>query len=97
MTFLRIAVFEIPDAPGDALELWDDLVGSALRNNPDCTDVVVSQNGASYAVVSTWTSEEQFKATINSKPYRDVIATVTVRLGLSESSEPSFVYEGEVA
>lgn len=97
MGFMRVAVFEIPDAPADALEVWDDLVGSALRNNPECTSVMVSKNGTTYAAVSTWTSEAQFTAATESKPYQDVVATVTARLGLPESYEPSFVYQGEIA
>lgn len=97
MSFLRIAVFEIPDAPPDALEVWDDLVGSALRNNPDCTGVTVSRSGSSYAAVSTWTSEAAFQATMDSKPYQDIVSTVTARLGLPESYEPNFTFQGEIA
>ncbi len=96
MTFLRIAVFEIEDAPHDALEIWDDLVGSALRNNPDCSQSMVSQSGSRYAVVSTWTSEERFHYWMDSKPYQDVINTVSARLGVTGRAEPRYLFEGEV-
>lgn len=97
MAFLRIATFEIADAPEDALEVWDDLMGSALRNDPDCTTVLVSRHGSTYAVVTTWTSEGAFKSTVDSKPYQDILVTVGARLGLPDPYEPSFAYEGEIA
>ena len=96
MAFLRIAVFHIENAPDDALEIWDDLVGSALRNNPDCSQVMISHRGTNYAVVSTWTSEDRFHEWMESKPSKDVIATVAARLGISGSPEPAFHFEGEV-
>ena len=96
MAFLRIAVFEIENAPGDAMEIWDDLIGSALRNNPDCLNVIASRDNSNYAIVSTWISEERFHYWMESKPYVDVIATVAARLGLSASPEPTYLFEGEV-
>lgn len=96
MAFLRIAVFDIENAPPDALEIWDDLVGSALRNNPDCSEVMMSHRGSSYAVVSKWTSEERFHYWMESKPYQDVINTVSARLGVTGQPEPSFLFEGDI-
>lgn len=97
MAFLRIVVFDIPDAPSDALEIWDDLVGSALRNNPDCTQVMVSRRGTHYAVVSKWISEDRFHYWMDSEPYQDVIKTVSARLGASDQPEPLFLFEGDVS
>ena len=94
MAFLRIAAFDIEDAPPDALEIWDDLVGSALRNNPDCSHVMASSREATYVTVSIWTSEERFHYWFESKPYQDVISTVMARLGIG--GEPVFLFEGDI-
>ena len=96
MTFLRIAVFDLEDAPPDALEIWGDLVGSALRNNPDCLQAMISRRDNAYATVSTWTTEERFRYWMETKPYQDVIATVAARLGVTGEPEPSFLFEGDV-
>ncbi len=96
MAFLRIAAFDIQDAPEDALEIWDDLVGSALRNNPDCSHVMVSRRGSTYATVSIWTSEERFHDWVESKPAQDVISTVMARVGMAEGLEPVFLFEGSI-
>jgi hypothetical protein len=96
MTFLRIAVFDIEDAPDDALEIWDDLVGSALRNHAECLQVMVSHRGTNYAVVSKWTSEAAFKEAMESKPLQDVIVTVSARLGVADHPEPMFHFEGDI-
>jgi len=96
MAFLRIAVFDIENAPSDAQQVWDDLVGSALRNNPDCTHFMVSHRGTNYAVVSRWTSEERFHYWMDSKPYQDVIKTVAARLGVHGQPEPMFHFEGDI-
>lgn len=96
MAFLRIAVFDIENAPGDALEIWDDLLGSALRNNPDCSQAMVSHRGTNYAVVSKWTSEDRFHYWMDSKPYQDVIATISARLGVADHPEPIFHFEGDI-
>lgn len=96
MAFLRIAVFDIEDAPDDALEIWDDLVGSALRNHPDCLQALVSHRGSNYAVVSRWTSEDAFHQAMDSKPMQDVIVTVAARLGVADQPEPMFHFEGDI-
>jgi hypothetical protein len=96
MAFLRIAVFDIENAPDDALQVWDDLVGSALRNHRDCIHVMVSHRGSNYAVVSKWVSEESFHAAMESKPMMDVIETVAVRLGVSATPDPMFHFEGDI-
>jgi len=96
MAFLRIAVFDIEDAPEDAPEVWDDLVGSALRNHPDCLRVMLSHRGTNFAVVSQWSSEGAFHAAMESKPLQDVIATVAARLGVSGSPDPMFHFEGDI-
>lgn len=96
MAFLRIAVFDIENAPSDALEIWNDLLGSALRNNPECTHVTLSRRGTIYAVVSKWTSEERFHYWMDSEPYQDVIKTVAARLGAADQPEPIFHFEGDV-
>ena len=96
MAFLRIAVFDIEEAPDDALEIWDDLVGSALRNHPDCLHVMLSHRGTNYAVVSKWSSEDAFHQAMDSKPMQDVIVTVAARLGASDQPEPMFHFEGEI-
>ena len=97
MAFLRIAVFDAEGAPPDALEIWDDLVGSALRNNPDCLHAMVSRDGDTLAVVATWTSQEQAHAWMESKPYQDVAETVAARFGMTGRPEPAFLFEGSVA
>ena len=91
-----MAVFDIEDAPDDALEIWDDLVGSALRNHPDCLQTLVSHRGSNYAVVSKWTSEGAFHQAMDSKPMQDVIATVAARLGVADQPEPMFHFEGDI-
>lgn len=97
MTFLRIAVFEMDDAPPDAFEVWDDLVGSALRNNPDCVTVMASRTGARFAAVSTWTSEQAMRSSMAAQPFLDLVETVAARLGMAAAPEPAFLYEGEVS
>jgi hypothetical protein len=96
MAFLRIAVFDIEDAPGDALEIWDDLVGSALRNHPECLQVMVSHRGTNYAVVSKWSSEDAFRQAMEAKPMQDVVRTVSARLGVADQPEPMLHFEGDI-
>ena len=96
MAFLRIAAFEIEDAPPAALTTWEDIMGSALRNHPDCRRVIASRNGDEFAIITTWASEEAFRAAAQSKPILDVHLTVSSRLGISPDQEPSFLFEGEV-
>jgi hypothetical protein len=96
MTFLRIAVFEIEGAPDDALELWDDLVGSALRNHPECVQVMASHRGTRYATVSRWSSEDAFRQAMEAKPMQDVIRTLSARLGVADQPEPMFSFEGDI-
>lgn len=96
MTFLRIAVFDIENAPSDALEIWDDLVGSALRNHPECLQVFVSHRGTNYAVVSKWSSEDAYHQAMESRPMQDVLVTVAARLGAADQPDPIFHFEGEI-
>ena len=96
MAFLRIAAFEIENAAGEALALWDDLMGSALRNHPDCLEVTAARDGDRFAVISTWISEEAFRAAAASKPLTDLIETMAARFGLAIDQEPSFLFEAEV-
>ena len=96
MTFLRVAVFTIPGAADDALTTWEDIMGSALRNHPDCREVTASRNGDEVAVISKWTSEEAFRAATQSKPIVDVHLTVSSRLGMSPDEEPTWSFEGPV-
>lgn len=96
MAFLRIAVFDLENAPSDALELWDDLVGSALRNHSECRQVMVSHRGTHYAVVSKWSSEGAFRQAMEAKPMQDVILTLSARLGVADQPEPMFHFEGEI-
>jgi len=96
MAFLRIAVFDLENAPSDALELWDDLVGSALSNHPECLQVMVSHRGTNYAVVSKWSSEGAFHQAMESKPMQDVVLTLSARLGVADQPEPMFHFEGDI-
>ncbi len=97
MAFLRIAAFEVEHAPDEAVELWDDLMGSALRNHPDCLEVTAARQDDRFAVVSKWVSEDAFRAAAASKPLMDLVVTIAARFGLSPDQEPSFLFEGELS
>ena len=96
MPFLRIAAFDIENAPDEAAELWDDLMGSALRNHPDCLEVTAARQGNRFAVVTTWVSEDAFRTAAASKPLMDLVVTIAARFGLPSDQEPSFLFEGEL-
>ena len=95
MAFMRIAVFDIENAPDDAMEIWDDLIGSALRNHPECQRVTASKHGNEYAVVSVWSGEDAYRQAMDSKPLQDVMTSVAARLGMA-GADPTFRFEGEV-
>jgi hypothetical protein len=96
MAYLRIAAFDLTDPPDEALELWEDVMGSALRNHPECLLVMASRQGNRLAVISTWTSAAAFRDAAASKPIVDVHLTISARLNMSPDEEPSFLFEGEV-
>ena len=83
MAFLRIAVFDGADPPGVAVELWEDIMGSALRNHPACHEAQISRSGNRFAVVTKWTSAEAFREAAASKPITDVHVAISARLNLS--------------
>lgn len=96
MAFLRVAAYDIEDAPDEALELWDDLMGSALRNHPDCHEVTAARTGNRLLVISQWTSAEAFGVASASKPITDLHVTIAARLNMPADRDPAFLFEGEV-
>ena len=96
MAFLRVAAFDIEEPPDEGLDLWDDLMGSALRNHPECHHVLASRSGNRFLIMSQWSSAEAFAAAAASKPIVDVHLTISARLNMSPDQEPSFLYEGAV-
>ena len=97
MPFLRIAEYQVENAPDEALELWDDVMGSALRNHPHCLELTAARRANRFVVISKWESEELFRAAAESKPLMDLVVTVAARLGLPSDQEPTFLFEGELA
>lgn len=96
MAFLRVAVFTVEGASDDSLTTWEDIMGSALRNHPDCIEVTASRSGDEVAIISKWQSEEAFRAASQSKPIVDVHVTVSNRLGMSPDQEPTWSFEGSI-
>lgn len=96
MAFLRIAEFGIPNAPDQAIELWDDLMGSALRNHPDCLEITAARRDHRFVVISKWVSEQAYQEAAASKPLMDLVVTMAARLGLAPDQEPSFLFESEI-
>ena len=96
MAFLRVAVFEMAGAPPEALTTWEDIMGSALRNHPDCLEVTASRSGDDVAIISKWSSEAAFRAATASKPITDVHVTIAQRLGMSPDQEPTWSFEGSI-
>lgn len=96
MAFLRVAAFDVEDAPDEALDLWDDLMGSALRNHPDCESVTAARNENRFLVITRWTSSEAFAAATASKPLQDLQVTIAARLNMPADQEPTFLFESEI-
>ena len=96
MAFLRIAEYQVENAPDEAMELWDDMMGSALRNHPDCLEVTAARRDDRFVVISRWLSEEDFRAAAASKPLTDLLVTVAARLGLPPDQEPGFLFESTI-
>ncbi|MBT8203315.1 MAG: hypothetical protein HKN74_14955 [Acidimicrobiia bacterium] len=96
MAFLRVAVFTVEGASDATLTTWEDIMGSALRNHPDCIEVTASRSGDEVAIISKWQSEEAFRAATQSKPIVDVHITVSNRLGMSPDQEPTWSFEGSI-
>jgi hypothetical protein len=96
MAYLRIAAFDLPDPPDEAVDLWEHIMGSALRNHPECLLVMASRQNSRLAVISTWTSAGAFRDAAASKPIVDVHLTISARLNMPPDQEPVFLFEGEV-
>ncbi len=96
MSFLRVVTYDGGEMTDAEFDVWDEIIGAYLRNNPDCLRATAAKSAGATLVVSEWTSQEANERDMASPEYQTVLSEVMTKLSLPSDIEPSFLFEGDV-